>query len=68
MSIIVRKPRNRFFPDGGNINSQRHWNDPHNPLNRRRLRLNPLNDGYDSDENPLLPWDRRHLPNHKIPI
>lgn len=52
---IVRKPKNRFFPHGGNRNSERHWNDLGNPLNDRRLHgTDPKRDGYDPDENPLV--------------
>lgn len=52
---IEKKPRNTFFPHGGNRRSEKHWNDSKNLLNRRRLRSDPLKDGYDLPENPLNP-------------
>lgn len=51
--IVIRKKNKReFFPHGGNRRSERHWNDASNVLNRRRLRIDPLKDGYDSGEDP----------------
>ncbi len=65
---ISRKDRSRFFPHHGNINSERHVNDHRNPLNRRRLRIDPLKDGYDPDEDPTLDHDRKNDPIYKIPV
>lgn len=66
--VIIRKPRNRFFPHGGNSRSERHWNDPTNPLNTRRFHgTDPLKDGHDPDENPLKDKVKEDKPSN-IPI
>ena len=52
---IERKPRREFFPHGGDRNSERHWNDVGDPLNRRRFRSDPLKDGFDPGEDPVNP-------------
>lgn len=52
---IIRKPRSAFFPHGGNRNSEKHWNDKDNPMNRRRHHgTDPLRDGFDPGDNPLV--------------
>jgi len=49
---IIKKPRGRFFPHGGD---RRTWNDIEDPLNNRRMRTDPLKDGYDPpDEDPIV--------------
>jgi len=66
---IVRRPGNEFFPFGGSRNSQRFVNDHRNPINARRLRSDPLKDGYDADadEDPTLLRDRKNDKNSNIP-
>lgn len=60
---IVKSPRGRFFPHGGGRRSERHQNDHNNKLNRRRLRIDPLKDGYDAGEDPT----KVNGPKPKIP-
>jgi hypothetical protein len=50
--VIIKKPSGEFFPHKGDRRSEKHWNDPGNRLNRRRFRVDPLKDGYDSGEDP----------------
>lgn len=61
---IERKPRpSKRFPHGGGINSERHWNDHKNPLNRRRHHgTDPLKDGFDPGEDPLIRTPRKKKP------
>jgi hypothetical protein len=65
---VIRRPKNRFFPHGGNKNSEKQWNDPENPLNLRRFHgTDPLEDGFDPGENPCSDHPTRH-PRPDIPI
>lgn len=52
---IVRKRSGEFFPHGGTRRSETHWNDETDSLNKRRLRIDPLKDGFDPGENPERP-------------
>jgi hypothetical protein len=56
---VIKKPRNRFFPNGGDRNSQRAWNDPSDPLNIRRFHgTDPLNQGPEPGDTPCAPIRR----------
>lgn len=67
-SDIVKEKRKKFFPHGGGRNSETHWNDHENPLNRRRHHgTDPLKDGYDPGEDPLDPYVEEE-PDSDIPI
>jgi len=64
---IERKPRTSFFPFGGNRNSQRHVNAYGSRENRRHQHgTDPLKDGFDPQENPIIRNPRRYRSN--IPI
>lgn len=64
---IIRKKKKDFFPLGGDRRSQTFVNDPCLPENRRRMRVDPLRDGWDPGEDPVRRARRR--PNDSdIPI
>lgn len=63
---IVKKRKSEKMPMGGSNRSQVHVNDNTLDENKRRLREDPLKDGYDDGEDPIK--DKKPRPDVDIPI